>query len=107
QIARRVDETSAQLKVMAAMEPPATPAPLDLQALADLIAEKSASPAPAHADGVEKADLEALEQRLAALFARSGETQAEPANLAGMRSSIAQVDSRIARLEAMLNSKPA
>jgi localization factor PodJL len=107
QIARRVDETSAQLKVMAAMEPPAAPAPLDLQALADLIAEKSPSSAPPHADGVEKADLEALEQRLAALFARSGETQAEPANLAGVRSSIAQVDNRIARLEAMLNSKPA
>ncbi|WP_332718829.1 peptidoglycan-binding protein [Pelagibacterium mangrovi] len=109
QIARRVDETSTQLKVMAAMEPPAAPAPLDLQALADLIAEKSVShaPAPTNADGVEKADLDALEQRLAALFARSGETQAEPANLAGMRSSIAQVDSRIARLEAMLNSKPA
>lgn len=107
QIARRVDETSAQLKAMATLDGAAPAAP-DLEALAGLIAEKTRSlpPSAAADDGVEKADLDALEERLAALFARS-ETGAEASHLAGVRSSIAQVDNRIARLEAMLNSKPA
>ncbi|WMT87713.1 peptidoglycan-binding protein [Pelagibacterium sp. 26DY04] len=111
QIAQRVDETSAQLKAMAAIETPAAPAAPDLEALADLIAEKSRALAPASipsdADGVEKADLEALEQRLAALFARSSEKGSDTPHLAGMRNSIAQVDNRIARLETMLNNRPA
>ena len=111
QIAQRVDETSAQLKAMAAMETPAAPAAPDLEALAGLIAEKSRDFAPAatpmSSERVEKADLEALEHRLATLFARSTETGGTPNHLAGMRSSIAQVDNRIARLESTLNSKPA
>ncbi|WMT91517.1 peptidoglycan-binding protein [Pelagibacterium sp. H642] len=111
QIAQRVDETSAQLKAMAAIETPAAPAAPDLEALADLIAEKSRALAPASipsdADSVEKADLEALEQRLAALFARSTEKGSDTPHLAGMRNSIAQVDNRIARLETMLNNRPA
>src|SRR5690606_16662642 len=108
QIARRVDETSAQLKALATLDG-AAPAEPDLETLAGLIAEKTRSLSPSTpdtADGLEKADLEALEQRLAALFARSGEA-GETSHLEGVRSSIAQVDNRIARLEAMLNSRPA
>ena len=108
QIARRVEETSTQLKALATLGG-ATPAEPDLETLAGLIAEKTRSFSPAassEGDGLEKADLEALEDRLAALFARSGET-GEASHLEGVRSSIAQVDNRIARLEAMLNSKPA
>lgn len=106
QIARRVDETSDQLRAMAALEGAAPAAP-DLEALAGLIADKTRSLAPSIAaeDGVEKADLDALEERLATLFARSSDTASETSHLAGVRSSIAQVDNRIARLEAVLNDK--
>lgn len=109
QIARRVDETSIQLKELASLESPTPPASPDFEALASLIAEKTRSgvaPLSAEAESLEKADLEALEQRLASLFARSSESDPETGHLAGVRNSIAQVDNRIARLEAMLNSKP-
>ncbi|WP_417579843.1 peptidoglycan-binding protein [Pelagibacterium sp.] len=110
QIARRVDETGAQLKAMAELESGEAPAGPDLEALADMIASKTQNAPIASApdaDGVEKADLAALEDRLASLFSRSVESGAEASNLSGVRNSIAQVDNRIARLEAMLNSKPA
>lgn len=110
QIAKRVDETGAQLKALAELEPTgAAPGP-DLEALADMIASRSqgiSGPGSTEVDGIEKADLAALEDRLASLFARADENGAEARNLSGVRNSIAQVDNRIARLEAMLNNKPA
>ena len=108
QIARRVDETGAQLKALAELEPAgAEPGP-DLEALAEMIASRTQGlSGPAEADGIEKADLAALEDRLASLFARAEENGTEARNLSGVRNSIAQVDNRIARLEAMLNNKPA
>lgn len=110
QIAKRVDETGAQLKALAELEPAgAAPGP-DLDALADMIASRAqglSSSGSTEADGIEKADLTALEDRLASLFAQAGEDGAEARNLSGVRNSIAQVDNRIARLEAMLNNKPA
>ncbi|AEQ50424.1 hypothetical protein KKY_380 [Pelagibacterium halotolerans B2] len=112
QIAKRVDETSQQLKMLASIEATETPASPDLEALAELIAAKAQGlSAPgttaADADGIEKADLAALEERLAALFAQTSDSSSAGSDLSGVRNSIAQVDNRIARLEAMLNSKPA
>lgn len=110
QIAKRVDETGAQLKALADLETSEAPTGPDLEALADMIASRAQGlpgSGSAETDGIEKADLAALEERLASLFARNTENAAEASNLSGVRNSIAQVDNRIARLEAMLNSKPA
>jgi localization factor PodJL len=109
QIAKRVDETGAQLKALADLETAEAPSSPDLDALADMIASRAQvlpGSSSTETDGIEKADLAALEARLAALFARSAESGSEVSNLSGVRNSIAQVDNRIARLEAMLNSKP-
>ncbi|RDE08912.1 peptidoglycan-binding protein [Pelagibacterium lacus] len=107
-ISRRVEETSAQLRALAAQPQPA-PIAEDFDTLARRIAEEAnalaAQPAD-NPDGIGKADLEALESRLATLFAHTvadpGETQS---HFEGVKSSIAQVDNRIARLEAMLNGR--
>lgn len=108
QIAQRVDETGAQLKALAELETAGDAPGPDLEALAEMIASRTQGlSGPAEADGIEKADLAALEDRLASLFARAEENGTEARNLSGVRNSIAQVDNRIARLEAMLNSKPA
>lgn len=109
QIAKRVDETSVQLKALANLEATETTSGPDLEALAEVIATKThglSTPGSTGADGIEKADLTALEDRLAALFAQTGDGASTASNLSGVRNSIAQVDNRIARLEAMLNSKP-
>lgn len=109
QIAKRVDETSVQLKALASLEATETTSGPDLEALAELIATKTkglTASGAIEADGIEKADLTALEDRLATLFAQTGDGASTASSLSGVRNSIAQVDNRIARLEAMLNSKP-
>lgn len=115
QIARRVEETSSQLQSLSRLYEADTgkaEAP-DLAALADLIVERTRTDGVSETvalDGVGKSDLDALEARLAKLFASEGAPKGQPTEqLSGVKDSIAQVDSRLARLEAMLNSqtKPA
>ncbi|HWJ89007.1 MAG TPA: peptidoglycan-binding protein [Pelagibacterium sp.] len=108
-IAQRVDDASAQLRNLAALDAQPAPALPDFSVLADLIAQKTREAEglqQRESDGVEKADLDALEDRLATLFAQSANGEREAEHLEGVRSSIAQVDNRIARLEALLNTRP-
>lgn len=112
QIARRVEETSGQLQNLARLYEADTgkaEAP-DLASLADLIVERTRNDSVGEAvalDGVGKSDLDALEARLAKLFATESAPKVQPAEqLTGVKDSIAQVDNRLARLEAMLNSQP-
>lgn len=107
QIALRIEDTSNQLKAMSEASHGETSLPPDLDALAERIIAKANELAP-FADhegaGIDKADLAALEERLANLFARAEPAEAA-SHLAGVKQSINQVDNRIARLEAMLNTK--
>ncbi|WP_404406264.1 peptidoglycan-binding protein [Pelagibacterium halotolerans] len=107
-LSQRVEETSSELKVLAGLyegHEGGTDG-IDVDALARAIAAHSPSqPASEASEGIARADLQALETRLAGLLARetdAGEHRDE--HLSGVKDGIAQVDSRLARLEAMLNS---
>lgn len=88
-IVQTVEKTNAQLQTLAAFY------------------EAETSSSDTQEQGVAKADLDALESRLARLF--SAETAAEPVDtgLSVVKDSIAQVDNRLGRLEAMLNGRAA
>jgi localization factor PodJL len=86
-IVQTVDRTSAQLQTLAAFYE----------------ADGGAGPAPT--SGVAKSDLDALESRLASLFSADTGNETSDSDLSIVRDSIAQVDSRIGRLEAMLNGR--
>ncbi len=110
QIAQTVEKTSAQLQALAALQETGTgghDAP-DLDALADLIVERTRGNMGGEAAGkpaIAKADLDALEARLASLFSSDSGADAPDPGLSVVRDSIAQVDSRLERLEAMLNGR--
>ncbi|WP_196259432.1 SEL1-like repeat protein [Pelagibacterium limicola] len=112
-IAQTVEKTNAQLQALASLQAAGADndGEPDLEALADLIVERTREAAGvATATGtpsIEKADLDALESRLASLFAADTASEASDAGLSVVRDSIAQVDGRLERLEAMLNSRPA
>ncbi|WP_116653176.1 SEL1-like repeat protein [Pelagibacterium sediminicola] len=106
-IAQTVEKTSAQLETLAALRGVEAQAP-DLDALADLIVERTRGGIDSGAEStpvIAKADLDALEQRLAALFSAEPETAQPDPGLNIVRDSIAQVDNRLGRLEAMLNTR--
>ncbi|MCD7059081.1 SEL1-like repeat protein [Pelagibacterium xiamenense] len=110
-LSQRVEETGAELKVLAGLyetQENGTDG-IDIDALARAIAAHNPpSPGSDTADAIARADLEALETRLSGLLARESDAGGHPdEHLSGVKDGIAQVDSRLARLEAMLNGKQA
>lgn len=106
-IAQTVEKTSAQLETLAALRGVDAQTP-DLDALADLIVERTRGGTDSEAESapaIAKADLDALEQRLAALFSAEPEPAQPDPGFNIVRDSIAQVDNRLGRLEAMLNNR--
>ncbi|WP_127144902.1 peptidoglycan-binding protein [Pelagibacterium montanilacus] len=105
-LAQRIEESGRQIADLAAARQAEAQAdePFDLDRLADLIAARTAPSAPeTPAEGIEKSDLAAVEERLSGLISARASAQQSGERLDGVRDSIAQVDSRLARLESMLN----
>ncbi|GGA56818.1 peptidoglycan-binding protein [Pelagibacterium lentulum] len=108
QIATRVDDTREQLTELAALYAgaPTAPEAPDYAKLADMIVARTrakADTAPQPDTSTTDADLIAIKEQLSRLVARDQIPVPGP-NLGGVKDSINKVDSRLARLEAMLNT---
>jgi localization factor PodJL len=104
QLVARMDQTGEQLTGLAKLyQQPAAPAPApDFEALAELVASRTSDalvrvdPPAAHAV---ETDYEEIEKRLARVMRAAAMEQAPPEDFSGMRSSIREVNERLARLE--------